>query len=65
MKQQQTAPKKMKSFAETQKGKKVKKKDGMPDETLAKNEQDKEPSSDLNKDELAQARDVLKRRLTG
>jgi hypothetical protein len=45
VKQQQTAPKKMKSFAETQKGKKVKKKDGTPDETLAKNEKEKEPSS--------------------
>jgi hypothetical protein len=33
VKQQQTAPKKMKSFAETQKGKKVKKKESKPDDS--------------------------------
>jgi hypothetical protein len=53
----------MKSFAETQKGKKVKKKDSMPDDNLATNDQEKESSSGLEKDELNQARDALKKRL--
>ncbi|MFO0116950.1 MAG: hypothetical protein ACK521_04830 [bacterium] len=55
----------MKSFAETQKGKKVKKKDSMPDDNLATNDQEKESSSGLEKDELNQARDALKKRLSG
>lgn len=52
----------MKTFAETQKGKKVKKKESKPDES----EEEKEsPAKSDQADEVKLAREALKRKLTG
>jgi hypothetical protein len=59
VKQQQTTPKKMKTFAETSKGKRVKKK--APEATKESDEEEeKEPPSN----DVMAAREALKRKLT-
>jgi hypothetical protein len=65
VKQQQTAPKKMKTFAETQKGKKVKKKAGKPDEEASEEEKESPAKSDTQQDEVIKAREALRRRMNG
>lgn len=53
----------MKSFAETQKGKKVKKKDTKPDAKEDSEEEEKEPAK--SEDSVLAAREALKKKFSG